>query len=152
MEVTSGTPTATPTNTPTQTATPTPILTPTSTATSLPAATPTLITARVEGKVVDKETQKGVPGVLMSLTSINASAVSASVLVANDFYTTTTDLDGAYVFSAIKLGTYTLTGTKEGKMIQSLAPLVLNTGETVQVPSLQSTQTKPTIYLPLVIR
>jgi alpha-tubulin suppressor-like RCC1 family protein len=137
--------------TPTSTVTPTP--NPVATSTPTPTAEPTVVTARVEGKVLDQTTQNGIPDVLMTLTDANgqAAAVSSS-LVGATVYTTTTRADGAFVFPAVKLGTYTLSGAKAGVVIQSPAPLVISNSATVPVAPLQATKANAMIYLPLVTK
>lgn len=159
-------PTSSPGVTPTPSAisSPTNTTTPTTTplATNTPTATPvpTTVTVRVEGQVIDQNTQAGVPNVLMTLTGASKAVVQGSNLdwpasthiAREQVYTTTTDLNGVYVFPAVKLGAYTLTGVKAGVVIQSSAPLVFSTDGTVQMPPLLVTPAKPTIYLPLVTR
>ena len=141
------------TPTPTTTPTATPMTTPAATTTPTPTAEPTVVTVRVEGKVLDQETQTGIPDVLMILSSTSRHAVTASSLLASaTVYTTTTGLDGTFVFAVVKLGTYTLSGAKAGVVIQSPAPLVISGSGTVPIAPLQATKASAMLYLPLVTK
>ena len=143
-ELTTLTPTTTPTATP---------ATPGATVTPTPTAEPTVVTARVEGKVLDQETQTGIADVLLMLSSANRHTTTASALMGDaTVYTATTGFDGAFVFPAVRLGTYTLSGAKAGVVIQSPAPLVISSSETVPIAPLQATKASAMLYLPLVTK
>ena len=103
--------------------------------------------------MLDQETQTGIPDVLMILSSTSRHAVTASSLLASaTVYTTTTGLDGTFVFAVVKLGTYTLSGAKAGVVIQSPAPLVISGSGTVPIAPLQATKASAMLYLPLVTK
>ncbi|CAN5609361.1 zinc-dependent metalloprotease family protein [soil metagenome] len=146
------TPTVIPTITPTPTDTPTPTATPT----NIPTAEPTVVTVQVEGKVVDPNTQNGIPDIVMSLTgasdrAVQASGVNASASVASgQVYTTTTDLDGVFVFPAVQLGTYRLAGVKGDQVFEFPEPLVISPGRAVQLAPLPAIPAGSSVYLPYI--
>ncbi len=159
----SPTPITTSTETPTSTLTPVPTATlietliSTSTSTPEPTITPTAIpaevTVQVEGKVVDAETQIGIPDVLMTLAEIDVVNVTASSLsMSGQVYTTITDLNGTYLFPAVRLGTYVLTGIKDSAVIAPPEPLVINTNQAVQLTPIVMTIAQRAIYLPIIAR
>lgn len=143
----------TPTLLPTATETATPTAPPTATETAAPpTATPMIITIRVEGQVLDQATGAGIADVLMTLSNGTESTETTAAALAGQAYTTTTDLNGFYVFSAVKPGAYTLTGTKAGVVIAAPAPVTVSGDRAIQVPVLVVTPTQPKVYLPLVNR
>jgi hypothetical protein len=153
----SNAPAATPTATHTPTVTPmnTPTATPTATPTTVPTPTiiPTEVSVRVEGKVLDRETQTGIPDVLMTLAGTDNHIMAVAELsVGEQIYTTTTNLNGKFVFPSVKAGAYTLTGVKAGIVIDASMPLTVSGEQSIQVTPLVATTVQPKIYLPLVRR
>jgi len=114
---------------------------------------PTAVTVWVEGKVLDRETQTGIPDVLMTLVRTdNRTIAVAGLSPGEQVYTTTTDLNGEFVFPGVKAGTYILTGVKAGIMIDSPTPLTISGEQPIQITPLVATTVQPKIYLPLVRR
>jgi hypothetical protein len=122
------------------------------TPTATPTATPIVVTARVEGQVLDEATQTGIPDLLMTLTGSEELTGASELARGNQVYTTTTDLNGVYVFPAVELGDYTLTGAKAGTVIVSPAPLTVSGDQPIQVPPLVVSRAQSKIYLPLVTK
>lgn len=161
----SATPTISPTPTVTATATlpftitptasPTATVTPTLTAqaTATPTATPTINTVRVAGKVVDNVSGAGIADVLMMLASSDPLTKTTVVpLSTGSVYTTVTDLQGIFVFPAVPLGSYLLSGEKAGTTILTPSPLTINADQPVQMPPVEAIIPQPKVYLPLVER
>jgi len=150
----------TPTNTSTPLATVTPLNTPIPEPTHTPTPEPTVLTVRVEGQVIEKDTQIGVSDVLITLTDISDTAVevnslissSASLTTSEPAYTTTTTLNGSFVFPTVKFGTYKLIGLKTGNVIESLESLVINGEAALQLTALSATKENIMLYLPLVTK
>ena len=142
--------------TPTQTRVPTfptAIATHTPTVTNTPTVTPIAIMVRVEGKVLDAKTQKGVADVLMTLAETSTVGRSATSLLADGrAYTTTTDLNGIFVFLAVTRGTYIFHCLKAGVLIVAPAPLAVSGDQPIQVPPLSAIIVPAKLYLPLVRR
>lgn len=144
-------PALTATPTPTLMQTPTPTHTPTTTPTQTPTTTPTVVTVRVEGQVVDKITQAGIADVLITLVGDDPAVRRATVsLSAGQIYTTTTDLQGIFVFPAVAQGDYRLSGEKHGTIIITPSPLTINADQPVQMPPVEAIIPQPKVYLPLV--
>lgn len=142
---------ATATETPTATATPT--ASPTATEiVAPPTATPTVVPIRVEGQVLDQATGAGIADVLMTLRDSTERTEATAATLAGQVYTTTTDLNGIYVFPAVNPGAYTLTGVKAGVVIAAPAPVTVSGSQPIHVPALLVTPTQPKVYLPLVNR
>ncbi|MBX3015850.1 MAG: matrixin family metalloprotease [Caldilineaceae bacterium] len=138
---------STTTGTPTVTPTATPVLTTTPTVTT----TPSVVTVRIEGKVLDKETQLGISDVLMTLTGAGQFSVARGV-DGGQVYTTMTDLNGVYIFPAVQLDTYTLSGEKAGTNLVTPVPLTVESEAPIQVPPLEVATTPSQLYLPMIMQ
>lgn len=151
VDATTSTPTPTPTNTPTASATATLLPTVPATPTEIPTATPTVVTVRVEGQVLDQATGVGMADVLMTLSG-DAELTGTAAALGGQVYTTTTDLNGDFVFPAVNPGAYTLTGVKAGIVIEAPALITVSGSQPIQVPALLAITAPPKVYLPLVNR
>lgn len=107
---------------------------------------------RVEGQVLDQTTGAGIAEVLMTLNGGTELSGATAAALASQVYTTTTDLNGVYVFPAVNPGAYTLTGVKAGIMIAAPAPVTVSGDQPIQVPALVVITAPPRVYLPLIRR
>jgi hypothetical protein len=89
--------------------------------------------------------------VLMTLSG-DAELTGTAAALGGQVYTTTTDLNGDFVFPAVNPGAYTLTGVKAGVVIAAPAPVTVSGSQPIQVPVLVVTPTPPKVYLPLTAR